>query len=93
MQNLTVKIPSWINKNAAKKEFLSGLRAKAQLKMEFDRSMEQPFEKKYNCTLEDFKKQIDSGTEENIEQWDDLIEWEAANTAFWEWKSKLQELS
>ncbi len=37
----------------------------------------QLFESKYNCSFEDFEKQINHRKQENFTEWDDFIEWKA----------------
>jgi len=92
MEELTIKIPSWIKRDDAEIEFKNNLKAKAQLKMEYFRSKMLPFEKKYKCNFKDLNLRIHQETKEDFEKWDDYIEWEAIFKAFSEWKARLEEL-
>jgi len=92
METLTLKLPSWINKEEAENEFLDNLRIKAQLKIEYYRSKMLPFEKKYHTSLAEFKNRFKSENKENFVQWDDFIEWEASFTLYNEWKQRLEEI-
>jgi hypothetical protein len=92
MTTLTVKVPSWVKKEAAQEEFLSSLLGKALLKMEFYRSKMKPFETKYQLSFPEFQKRVESASKENFGEWDDLIEWEANYTAFLKWEERYKEL-
>jgi len=51
------------------------------------------FQKKYNCSLEEFEKKINENTDkENFENWDDLMEWKAYEKSSQEIKEKLEEI-
>ena len=92
MGTLTIKVPSWINKQEAENEFLNNLKLKAQLKMEYYQSKMLPFEKKYKIPFEEFKSRFNLKNKENFEQWDDFIEWEASFDLYKEWKKRLEEV-
>ncbi|HDQ00469.1 MAG TPA: hypothetical protein ENN22_14985 [bacterium] len=92
MGKMTLKLPSWINKEEAENELLKNLKIKAQLKMEFYRSKMLPFERRYNISLEEFKKRFNSKAEEKFEEWDDFIEWEASFNSYNEWKQRFEEI-
>lgn len=92
MTTMTVQVPSWVKKEEAREEFLKNLRGKALLKMEFYRSKIMPFERKYGLSFTEFREKVHLASEENFEEWDDLMEWEAYHTAFREWESHYQEL-
>jgi len=49
------------------------------------------FEKKYNKTFSEFSKEYKS-SEENFEQYDDLMEWEFAVQGYKYWNKKLEEI-
>ncbi|MCY3414323.1 MAG: hypothetical protein INQ03_21940 [Candidatus Heimdallarchaeota archaeon] len=49
------------------------------------------FEKKYKMTLEEFENKVQKGKEE-LEKWDDLIEWKAYVASFQDVKIKLEKL-
>ncbi|USS41043.1 hypothetical protein NF865_02160 [Thermococcus aggregans] len=49
------------------------------------------FERKYNCSLEEFEKRLKE-EEEDFEAWDDYIEWRAYVKTFKELKKKLKEI-
>jgi len=52
------------------------------------------FQKKYNCSLEEFEKKINENTDkENFENWDDLMEWKAYEKSSQEIKEKLEEIN
>ncbi len=46
------------------------------------------FENKYRCSLDDFKKKIDS-SDEDFEEWDDYIEWKANSDILRDLEKKL----
>ena len=92
MTTLTVTVPSWVNKEAAEDDFLRSLKGKALLKMEFYRSRMKPFQAKYDTTFSEFQQRVQTAAEENFAEWDDLIEWEAYQTAFTQWEERYQEL-
>ncbi len=92
MTTLTVKIPSWVKKEEAQAAFLRNLMGKALLKMEFYRGRMQPFQTKYHTTFAEFQQRLNTATEENFAEWDDLIEWETYQTAFAKWEERYQEL-
>ncbi len=93
METLTLKLPTWVNKEEAENELVTNLKIKAQLKMEFYKSTMLPFEKKYNCSFEDFQNRLKLKSEENFQEWDDLIEWEASFTLFNEWEERFKEFA
>ena len=92
MTTLTVKIPSWVKKEEAEDDFLRNLMGKALLKMEFYRSRMRSFQTKYHITFSEFQQRVQTAAEENFVEWDDLIEWEAYQTAFSQWEERYQEL-
>jgi hypothetical protein len=93
MTTVSVQVPNWIKKEEAQREFLKNLLGKALLKMEFYRSKLKPYESKYHLAFEDFQKKVHSAPKEDFAQWDDLVEWEAFDTAFKEWEERYQELN
>jgi len=92
MDTLTIKLPSWINKQEAETELLSNLKLKAQLKMEYYRSKMLPFEKKYGVSFDEFKNRFNANNKENFDEWDDFIEWEASHTLYIQWKQRFEEI-
>ena len=52
-----------------------------------------PFEKKYNCSFENFQNCYKSKTDENFQEWDDLIQWETSFTLFNEWEKRFKEFA
>ncbi len=93
METLTLKLPPWVNKEEAKNELFNNLKIKAQLKMEYYRSKMLPFEKKYNTSFKIFQNRFKPKTDENFQEWDDLIEWEASYTLFNEWEERFKEFA
>jgi len=49
-------------------------------------------ERKYDCSLEEFRSLV-ADSDENYEMWDDLIEWEACNSALLEVRSMLERIN
>lgn len=92
MDTLTIKLPSWINKQEAETELLSNLKLKAQLKMEYYRSKMLPFEKKYGVSFDEFKNRFNAKNKENFDEWDDFIEWEASHILYIQWKQRFEEI-
>ena len=50
------------------------------------------FKKLYNCTFEEFEKNIQDSTEERFEEWDDYIEWKAYREKKNDIEKKMDEL-
>lgn len=49
------------------------------------------FEKKYGCTIEEFRKRMEE-SKENFEEWDDYIEWKANYELLKDLENKLSDL-
>jgi hypothetical protein len=49
-------------------------------------------EQKYGMGFTDFNKKVEENENEIFEEWDDLMEWEAYELAYNEWKEKYEEL-
>ena len=49
------------------------------------------FEKKYECSLDDFRTKIEN-SKEKYDEWDDYIEWKAYSESLKDLKKKLNEL-
>jgi len=49
------------------------------------------FEKKYGCSIDEFRKRIED-SKESFEEWDDNIEWKANSELLKDLKNKLTEL-
>ena len=49
------------------------------------------FERKYNCSIEEFKKKLEE-SEEDFETWDDYIEWLSYEKKLKELERKLKEV-
>ena len=92
METITIKIPSWVNKEEVQKELLKNLKANAQFKLELYQSKMLPFERKYHCSFEEFQEDLESETKKSFDKWDDFIEWKAISIAVNEWENKLKEL-
>jgi ElaB/YqjD/DUF883 family membrane-anchored ribosome-binding protein len=50
------------------------------------------FEKKYKCSFENFKRKVNTSSEEKFEEWDDYIEWKGYFEALEDLESKLKEI-
>lgn len=92
MKEISLEVPSWIEKTEARKMFFRNLCNEAKMKVEYYRSLMKPFERKYSNTFKEFKKKVESSKKESFEAWDDLIEWEAYFRAYSEWMEKYKEL-
>lgn len=92
MNEIVLKIPSWLSELEARKEFFRFLMGETQIKVEYYRSLMKPFERKYSTSFKDFRKQIETSKQEDFQAWDDLIEWEAYFRAYEEWSKKYEEL-
>ncbi len=86
MRKVTVALPTWIGKEAAQEEVVRDLRARTLLKMEFYRSKLKLFEAKYATTFARFQRRVERASQEDPAVWDDLIEWEAYQRGYQEWK-------
>lgn len=49
-------------------------------------------EQRYCENFEVFKRKVDESADEVFGEWDDLMEWEAYELAYKEWKLKYEEL-
>jgi hypothetical protein len=92
MRKVTVALPNWIGREEAQDAVVRDLCGRALLKMEFYRSKAQPFRAKYHTTVSRFRRRIETSRREDFAAWDDLIEWEAAERAYQEWKKRHAEL-
>ncbi len=50
------------------------------------------FERKYNCSIDEFKKKLEELKEEDFEAWDDYIEWLSYEKKLKELERKLKEV-
>ncbi|HEX9652495.1 MAG TPA: hypothetical protein VGA99_02190 [bacterium] len=84
-----VSVPDWLKEN----DLLSMLLSHAITKYEFFASHASMYSKKYGSDYESFKRTVEDGqAKEVFERWDDLIEWEAYETAAADWKARSEEL-
>ncbi len=92
LKEVKLKLPGNIVESLAKNEIISLLLDKAYNKTEYYLTRCQEMEQKYGKPFADFKKQVEESKEEVFEEWDDLIEWEAYELAYKDWKEKYEEL-
>jgi hypothetical protein len=84
----TIHAPDWVEE----RELLSLLLSHTAIKYEYFASRARAFETKHGCDFKTFKKRVDESKEESFINWDDLIAWEAIDSASQEWKARHQEL-
>ena len=92
LKEIKVKLPGNVVASLAKNEIISLLLDKAFNKSEYYLTRCQEMEQKYGKPFFDFKGQVEKSKDEIFEEWDDLIEWEAYELAYKNWKEKYEEL-
>lgn len=80
-----------MNIKISKKELIEYTKLKLLSEITLTKEKLNLFEKKYNCTLEEFRTQIEE-SEERFEEWDDYIEWKAYSERLKDLKKKVNEL-
>ncbi|MFQ5641476.1 MAG: hypothetical protein ACE5IR_26160 [bacterium] len=88
LTNKKINIPDWLGEN----ELLSLVLSHATTKYEYFASRARMYAEKYGTNFETFKKRIEEANDESFSEWDDLIAWEAFETAAEEWKDRYEEL-
>lgn len=83
-----VNVPEWLKEN----DLISLLLSHATTKYEYFASRARIYSEKYGADYKSFKKKIEQSNNESLNQWDDLIEWEAYETAAEEWRARSEEL-
>lgn len=84
----TISVPQWLEEN----EVLALLLSYATTKYEYFATRARAFAAKYGCDYMTFKKRIEESGDESFNEWDDLMAWEALDTAAQEWKARHEEL-
>jgi hypothetical protein len=56
------------------------------------REQSERLERKYDCSLEEFRSRVND-SDEDYEMWDDLIEWEACHSALSEISSLMERIN
>ena len=92
MRTVTLEVPTWVTEEEVQRETLQALKYRALWKLEYYKGQMQPFERKYGVSFEEFKVKVERASQENFEEWDDLIEWEAYHRAYEEWRERYEEL-
>lgn len=94
MQNavLHVKIPFSVQKDFSEKKILASLIQEALAKKEYYAGHEHYFSEKYSASFPKFAAKVKKTKKENLEWWDDLMEWEACHLAGKEWNQKYKDL-
>lgn len=84
----TVNIPDWLKEN----DLIALLLSHTTTKYEYFASRARMYSEKYGADYKSFKKRIEKSKKESFDEWDDLIEWGAYETAAEEWKERSEEL-
>ena len=92
LKEIKLKLPKNIVESLAKNEIISLLLDKAFNKKEYYLTRCMEMEQKYGMGFSDFNKKVEENKKEIFEEWDDLMEWEAYDLAYNEWKEKYEEL-
>jgi|GEM_PF-492729 len=92
LKEIKLKLPQNVVESLAKNEIVSLLLDKAFNKTEYYLTQSREMQQKYGMDFSDFKKKVEKNKEEVFEEWDDLMEWEAYELAYKEWKTKYEEL-
>lgn len=92
LKEIKLKLPQNVVESLAKNEIVSLLLDKAFNKTEYYLTLSREMQQKYGMEFNDFKKKVEKNKEEIFEEWDDLMEWEAYELAYKEWKTKYEEL-
>lgn len=82
MIEVKLKLPVNIAESLAKNELISLLLDKAYNKAEYYLTRCNEMEQKYGKPFTTFKTQVENSEEEEFQEWDDLIEWEAYEIAY-----------
>jgi hypothetical protein len=92
LKEIKLKLPQNVVQSLAENEIVSLLLDKAFNKTEYYFTLCKEMEQKYGLGYRDFKKKVEGAKEEIFGELDDLIEWEAYELAYQEWKEKYEEL-
>jgi hypothetical protein len=92
MTEIKLKLPATIAESLAKNEIISLLLDKTFNKTEYYLTRCNEMEQKYGKPFGDFKTQVENCDKEEFGEWDDLMEWEANELAYKDWKEKYEEL-
>jgi len=84
-----IKAPGWV----AKDDVLSLLRQDLQMKLAYYQSQCRIFEQKYRKTFAEYDAALRAQQQEGFQQWEDYMDWEAADGARREIEQRLQELT
>lgn len=84
-----IKAPGWV----AKDDVLSLLRQDLQMKLAYHQSHCRIFEQKYQKTFAEYDTALRAEKQEDFQQWEDYMDWEAADGARQEIERRLQELA
>lgn len=84
----TVSVPQWLEEN----ELIALLLSHSTTKYEYFSSRARVFAAKHGCDYLTFKKRLEESEDESFTEWDDLIAWEAFDSAAQEWKNRHEEL-
>jgi len=76
----------------SKEELLAFKKLDLLYQMNLLREQSARLERKYDCSLEEFRGLVND-SDENYEMWDDLIEWEACQSALSEVSSLLESIN
>jgi hypothetical protein len=92
LKEIKLKLPQNVVESLAKNEIVSLLLDKAFNKTEYYLTLSREMQQRYGMDFNHFKKKVEENKEEVFEEWDDLMEWEAYELAYKEWKTKYEEL-
>ena len=92
MRVVTMEVPTWVTEEEIQRDALQALKFRALWKLEYYESRMRPFERKYGTSFEEFKSRVEKAPQENFEEWDDLLEWEAYYRAYKEWQKRYEEI-
>jgi hypothetical protein len=84
-----IKAPGWV----AKDDVLSLLRQDLQMKLAYYQSQCRTFEQKYQKSFAEYDAALRAERQEDFQQWEDYMDWEAADSARQEIEQRLQELA
>ncbi len=75
-----------------KEEIVNYEKLKIISEMASTKSRIRQFETKYKCAFETFEKNVNTGSEEKFEEWDEYIEWKGYFEALKDLELKLKEI-
>ncbi len=88
-QEVTIKVPSWV----AADELFALLGQDLQFKLAYFDSQCRHFQQKHERSFAEFEAALRASAQEDLDNWEDFMDWETAESAREEMAQRLQELA